>query len=1246
MDYKKFIEGCVRKTDLANPGAGNASRFSIHQSVRTPKFPSVNERGAFHFIPVSIEDDQMGESNDHDESAAKDAMIPSTLPVFGSNGTGDGAVIPNITSYHPDLLKSREDRLRQISAWQSEYDNVTRGQKLMDRNAENLQAIADALARGRAPQQAPGGPPPGGPPGGPGGPGGAPPPKPPPTVPPPPASDAGYDSANSEASTDSSRARRAAAARAAIASGSEAAVAAAARSEAAARFARSGRPARPRQSDPVGDPTLSVPRNTAPRNTGTGERGNIHGFPSIPSGPGLTVDNQTVTQAPGTQTQGPRAIERNPAPPAPAAAQEPEQRTQEEVDRALRGRLALWAHAQLRTDLDTAAYKNSDIPPLEAASYATFQRDHDEAAYLERLATIRTQMRRHREGRQNVVPVSSGEIVIPAANAMGDDGGAALNALADRMVARQAQADALAAQRAQQDALADRMVARQAQADALAAEQAALADRQAQVDANRAQADTPAAEDEAQEQSDGDEEEMEFANPDAEYQYWLHQYPSFARSQYFNTDRARAIHDAERRRLNNEFEDRRERDRLARVAVNRRIAAQNYEFHKARQAATAAALAAQEEAAAAEAAAIARYEAYQAQQAQHAAWQKRQERMAQLAAQAQAAADKRAKAVSDRRRAEEVERLAQERADEDDRAQLLRRRGGPNRGATTVDEDTRIYINSGAEPPEDTRPDPDSGSDSERDEAPGYDWRNALGNAAGATGTALTAVTGATGTALNAVTGATGTALNAVTGATGLILSAAGALARNMIARSNSQPDAQPDARPAAAGPAVGPAGPATGPAAAAAAAGPVALPAVRPFVRPAIRPAARPAVRPASPPPNQAIVVDSSDDDEVQLQPAPAGAPPPQPPAGAPPGNPVNVRIKGPAAHRLRDNVNNPAQVVLGPSIDGAVAQARERWALLVEIAAARLAANPLDVELRDIVNLYGADGLGGTGAMPIFALVNGRMTIAAWNGVITKAGAFAAKGISAKKCGTALLDWLKTQRSTGAIIPAHRAFIAETGFGKRPREDISGSGDGSDEVTTASPATQPVDVAKSNTPSSSASSPPTEPAATQEVKPSFDKGLDWSQHPTREQVDAEVKRRKLAIADGTLKQQPFAQSREEKAAQASQYYAEKFPERVAEGKRMAAEHTVQMEKDYQEREGLRAEQQEKERIFRPIMNGLTSIGDFGAEYAKYVGVPDAVTNAYKAFAPPGSKFHTEDSFATKAVRAVKGGKRKRVSK
>lgn len=47
-------------------------------------------------------------------------------------------------------------------------------------------------------------------------------------------------------------------------------------------------------------------------------------------------------------------------------------------------------------------------------------------------------------------------------------------------------------------------------------------------------------------------------------------------------------------------------------------------------------------------------------------------------------------------------------------------------------------------------------------------------------------------------------------------------------------------------------------------------------------------------------------------------------------------------------------------------------------------------------------------------------------------------------------------------------------------------------------------------------------------------------------------------------------------------------------------------------------------EKVFRPLVQGLTDITDFAMEnIADKVGVPSVVTQAYKRFAPPTSKFY-----------------------
>ena len=47
--------------------------------------------------------------------------------------------------------------------------------------------------------------------------------------------------------------------------------------------------------------------------------------------------------------------------------------------------------------------------------------------------------------------------------------------------------------------------------------------------------------------------------------------------------------------------------------------------------------------------------------------------------------------------------------------------------------------------------------------------------------------------------------------------------------------------------------------------------------------------------------------------------------------------------------------------------------------------------------------------------------------------------------------------------------------------------------------------------------------------------------------------------------------------------------------------------------------------KFFRPLMKGLTKLGDVATKVAPLVGVPSIVTDAYKTFAPPGSEYNKE---------------------
>lgn len=65
------------------------------------------------------------------------------------------------------------------------------------------------------------------------------------------------------------------------------------------------------------------------------------------------------------------------------------------------------------------------------------------------------------------------------------------------------------------------------------------------------------------------------------------------------------------------------------------------------------------------------------------------------------------------------------------------------------------------------------------------------------------------------------------------------------------------------------------------------------------------------------------------------------------------------------------------------------------------------------------------------------------------------------------------------------------------------------------------------------------------------------------------------------------------------------------------------------------------EDRVFQAIVDGLVKFGDFVIPLGKYIGVPDAVLEIYKSFAPPGSKFYKKgtigDKFKSLAVDQVK---------
>lgn len=92
---------------------------------------------------------------------------------------------------------------------------------------------------------------------------------------------------------------------------------------------------------------------------------------------------------------------------------------------------------------------------------------------------------------------------------------------------------------------------------------------------------------------------------------------------------------------------------------------------------------------------------------------------------------------------------------------------------------------------------------------------------------------------------------------------------------------------------------------------------------------------------------------------------------------------------------------------------------------------------------------------------------------------------------------------------------------------------------------------------------------------------------------------------------------------------FANLSAERQAEERKKAEERRVEIKKEVEEQQRKIREYNEEMRrrkasAFTPIVEGLTKIADFSAEkLAPIIGVPKIATEAYKMFAPPGSKFH-----------------------
>jgi hypothetical protein len=89
-------------------------------------------------------------------------------------------------------------------------------------------------------------------------------------------------------------------------------------------------------------------------------------------------------------------------------------------------------------------------------------------------------------------------------------------------------------------------------------------------------------------------------------------------------------------------------------------------------------------------------------------------------------------------------------------------------------------------------------------------------------------------------------------------------------------------------------------------------------------------------------------------------------------------------------------------------------------------------------------------------------------------------------------------------------------------------------------------------------------------------------------------------------------------------EYKAEQAAKRAQEGAVKKAEVEGFQARQRQVKEYNEEMRRRRESGFAPLVEGLTKAGDIGVKYiAPIVGVPKIVTEAYKAFAPPGSEFY-----------------------
>lgn len=115
------------------------------------------------------------------------------------------------------------------------------------------------------------------------------------------------------------------------------------------------------------------------------------------------------------------------------------------------------------------------------------------------------------------------------------------------------------------------------------------------------------------------------------------------------------------------------------------------------------------------------------------------------------------------------------------------------------------------------------------------------------------------------------------------------------------------------------------------------------------------------------------------------------------------------------------------------------------------------------------------------------------------------------------------------------------------------------------------------------------------------------------------------------------YSKKHRAKLADFARLSPEEQKKRVAEGEKGRQRVIQEIEDKKRKVEEYNAEmKRRKNSPFAPVMEGLTKLGDIAADMGSAVGMPSIVSDVYKKFAPPGSKYHSGAGKAKKWIQKV----------